>query len=467
MQRSLAVVALLASPTLAFAAAGEPPTVTPAFFQGHRDSLLQRMPAGSVAVLRTTPETDISAVTDPYRPDSDFWYLTGFPEPDAVAVLRPGASDGKRYVLFVRPKNFEEEQWTGYRAGVDGAVKKYGADEAFPLSELWTRLPALASSATSLVYSDAGDAKFRDELLGAWGREDANAKALRPAAEAGPLVHELRLIKDETEIAILRHAATLSAEAHRIAMARTRPGVPEYALKAAMVAHCLAGGAARMAYAPIVGSGPNAVILHYDADDAVLSPGAMIVNDTACEYQMYAADVTRSYPADGRFSPDQKAIYEIVLAAQNAGIATARPGVAFRDVHEATVGVVVDGLMRLGILSGSREQILKDRTYRKFYPHGSSHWLGLDVHDAGSYGYPAGVERKERYGKAMTPLAPGMVLTVEPGIYIPEGSTPDKRWWNIGVRIEDDVLVTPRGSECLSCSAPREISDVEKAIAAR
>ncbi len=394
MQRCLAVVALSVLPSVAFAAGGAPPAVTQAFFASHRASFVNRMPAGSVAVIRTTPESEISAVTDPFRPDSDFWYVTGFPEPDAVAVLRPGAADGKRYVLFVRPKNFEEEQWTGYRAGVEGAVKKYGADEAFPLSELWTRLPALTSDATSLLYSDAGDAKFRDQLLAAWGREDPNARALRPVAQAGPLLHELRLVKDETEIAMLRHAAALSAEAHRLAMARARSGAAEYALKAVMVEHCLAGGAARMAYAPIVGSGPNSVILHYGADDALLSPGAMIVNDTACEYQMYAADVTRSYPADGRFSAEQKAIYEIVLAAQNAGIAAVRPGVAFRDVHAATAGVVVDGLLKLGILTGDRDKILKDRAYQKFYPHGSSHWLGLDVHDAGSYGYPSGMERQ-------------------------------------------------------------------------
>jgi Xaa-Pro aminopeptidase len=467
MKRSLVTLALCCLPTLVLGAAVDPVIPSPAFFKGHRDRLLERLPTGSIAVLRTTSETDISAVTDPYRPDSDFWHVTGFPEPDAVAVLRPDAADGKRYVLFVRPKNFEEEQWTGYRAGIEGAVKRYGADEAFPLSELWTRFQALASAATSLQYSDAGDSRFRDQLLSAWDRGTSNATVLRPAAEIGPILHQLRLIKDDTEIAILRHATALSAEAHRIAMARARSGVPEYALKAVMVERCLAGGAARMAYAPIVGSGPNSVILHYDADDGVLAPGAMIVNDTACEYQMYSADITRSYPADGRFSAEQRAIYEIVLAAQKAGIATVRPGVAFSDVHMATARVVVEGLLKLGILSGDREQILKDRTYQKFYPHGSSHWLGLDVHDAGSYGYPAGVDRKERYGKAATPLAPGMVLTVEPGIYVPEGSTTDKRWWNIGARIEDDILVTPTGSECLSCSAPREIADVEKAIAAR
>jgi len=283
-------------------------------------------------------------------------------------------------------------------------------------------------------------------------------------ADAGPLVHQLRLVKDEAEQALLRRAAGLTAEAHRAAMALVRPGRGENALKAAMVSHCLAGGAARMAYPPIVGSGRNAVILHYDVDDRPLDGGAMIVNDTACEFGMYAADVTRSYPVSGRFSSEQRAIYEIVLAAQKAAMAAVKPGTPLRDVHAASVEVVVDGLLRLGMLSGDRAEILKSRSYQKLYPHGCSHWLGLDVHDAGSYGYPEGTDRKERYGKAMTRLEPGMALTVEPGIYIPEDPTVDRRWWNIGVRIEDDVLVTPGGSECLSCALPREIGELEAAL---
>ncbi len=201
-------------------------------------------------------------------------------------------------------------------------------------------------------------------------------------------------------------------------------------------------------------------------DDKTMEDGEIVVNDTACEYGMYAADVTRSYPVSGRFSPDQKKIYEIVLAAQKAGFAAVKPGAAFHEVHDATVRVVVDGLLGLGILSGNRDEILRTRAYQKFYPHGSSHWIGLNVHDAGSYEVPAGLTRLERYGKAQTKLEPGMALTVEPGIYIPEKSTADPRWWNLGVRIEDDVLVTPAGMECLSCGAPRELAEVEKAIAA-
>jgi len=253
--------------------------------------------------------------------------------------------------------------------------------------------------------------------------------------------------------------------AHKAAMAELTVGGREWDLKAAMVGVCLAGGAARMAYPPIVGSGRNSVILHYDRDDKVMADGEMVVNDTACEYQMYAADVTRSYPVSGHFSPEQRQIYEIVLDAQKAGFAAAKPGAAIHDVNDATVGVVVDGLLRLGILKGDRNEIIRSRAYQKYYVHGSSHWLGLNVHDAGNYEIPLGVTRMERYSRAMAKLEPGMAITVEPGIYIPEHATPDPKWWNIGVRIEDDVLITAGGMECLSCGAPREIADVEKAIA--
>ena len=461
---AVVAVALLAGPGLAELPAQSVPA---GFFRTHRDRFLARLPPNSIAVFRNPAEDDRAASTDPYRSDSDFWYLTGYPEADAVAVFRPNAPDGKRYVLFVPPKGFAEEQWTGYRAGVEGAVKDYGANDAQPIADLWSRLPALASGATSLHYGDGEDRKFREQLLSAWGARGTDAATSRPMADAGPLVHQLRLVKDETEQALLRRAAGLTAEAHRAAMALVRPGRGENAIKAAMVSHCLEGGAARMAYPPIIGSGRNSVILHYDVDDRPLEGGAMIVNDTACEFGMYAADVTRSYPVSGRFSPEQRAIYAIVLEAQKAAMAAVKPGTPIRDVHAASVDVVVDGLLRLGILSGDRAEILKSRSYQKLYPHGCSHWLGLDVHDAGSYGYPEGLDRKERYGKAMTRLEPGMALTVEPGIYVPEDPTVDRRWWNIGVRLEDDLLVTATGGECLSCSAPREIGDVEKAIAGR
>jgi|KBSSwiStaDraftv2_1062776.scaffolds.fasta_scaffold228544_2 Xaa-Pro aminopeptidase len=451
------------------AAPSAPPVIPPSFFAAHRERFLSKLPAGSIAVLHSAAETTVETSPDPYRQSSDFWYLTGFSEPESVAVLIPASGAGgspatARFLLFVRPRDFAAEQWTGRRAGVEGAKTDFGA-EARPIADFWSQLPALWASGQSLYYESGGDEAFGRKLLETWNAGNANAVAPRPAADASPILGELRLIKDATEIDLLRSASRISADAHRAAMAEVAPGRGEWDLKAVMVGRCLGKGAARMAYPPIVGSGPSSVLLHYAADDARLTDGAVIVNDTACEYGMYASDVTRSYPVSGRFSAEQRQIYEIVLAAQKAGFAAVRPGVAFHEVHDATVRVVVDGLLAMGILTGDRAEILRTRAYQKFYPHGSSHWVGLNVHDAGSYQYPPGVERLARYGLAQTKLEPGMVLTVEPGIYIAAGAAPDPKWNDIGVRIEDVVLVTPSGMECLSCGAPREIADVERAIA--
>ncbi len=451
---------------LAASAAGAPPAVTPAFFEAHREKFLAKLPAGSIAVVRGASETAADTRADSFRQDSAFWYLTGLEEPNAIALFVPGAAKQGRYVLFVQPRDFAAEQWTGWRAGVEGARKDYGAGQAWAAGEFWDRFPALAASVQSLYYLAGGDREFQRRLLDAWNAGNTNATTARPAADASPILDAMRLVKDPLEQDLLREASRISADAHRAAVARVAAGRHEWDLKAAMVATCLSRGAARMAYPPIVASGRNSVILHYERHDRRLEDGDIIVNDTGCEYSLYAADVTRSYPVSGRFSPDQKKIYEIVLAAQTAGFAAVRPGAAFKDVHNATAGVIVDGLLKLGILSGNREEILRTRAYQKYYPHGSSHWIGLNVHDVGSYGYPPAVARLDRYGKAETSLEPGMALTVEPGIYIPEHSTADPRWWNIGVRIEDTVLVTPRGMDCLSCGAPRAIADVEKALAA-
>ena len=447
--------------------AAAPPPPTAEWFAAHRAKFAAKLPAGSLAVFHAAPETSVETSPDPYRQDSDFWYLTGLEEPEAIAVLVPaGAGGAARYVLFVRPRDFAAEQWGGWRAGVDVAKTSYGATEAYPIGEFWTRFPALAAEATSLTYVSGADKEFAAKLLDAWSAGNGNATAPRPAADASPTLAEMRLVKDPVEIGLLREASRLSAEAHEAAMAQVAPGRGEWDLKAAMVGVCLSGRSTRMAYPPIVGSGRNSVILHYERDDERLADGAVIVNDTACEYGMYASDVTRSYPVSGKFSPDQRRLYDVVLAAQKAGFAAVKPGAAFHEVHDATVRVVVDGLLALGILSGDRDEILRTRAYQKFYPHGSSHWVGLNVHDAGSYRYPAGLSRLERYGKAQTKLEPGMVLTVEPGIYVPEKSTSDPRWRNLGIRIEDVVLVTADGMECLSCGAPREAADVERAIAA-
>lgn len=461
---------LLAAPLLFVLASASPappppPAPAPAFFQAHREALLGKLPPDAIAVFHAAPDTAADQRADTYRQDSDFWYLTGLEEPGAVAVFVPGGEKESRYILFVRKKDFATEQWTGWRAGVEGAKRDYGAGQAYSMEEFWQRLPTFWSGARALYYEAARDKEFQKQLLETWNAGNARATVSRPTTEAASILAAMRLVKDSVEQDLLREASRISADAHRTAMARVAAGRHEYDLKGAMVDLCLSRGAARMAYPPIVGSGKNSVILHYERDDRELQDGEMIVNDTACEYRMYAADVTRSYPVSGRFSPEQRKIYEIVLAAQKAGFAKVRPGNAFKEVHNATVEVVVDGLLKLGILSGDRAQILSSRSYQKFYPHGSSHWIGLNVHDAGDYGFPPDAARLERYGKAEAKLAPGMALTVEPGIYIPEGSTADPKWWNIGVRIEDTVLVTPQAMDCLSCGAPREIADVEGAIA--
>jgi len=459
MKHMLAVLlsALLVAPATAQAG------LEPAFFAAHREKLLARLPAGSIAVFRAAPALD-GAASDPYRQDSDFWYLTGLDEPEAVAVLRPDAPEGSRYALYLRPRDFAAEQWTGWRAGVEGALRDLGAEEAHPVEEFPARFAALAAPATALYYDTGGDEAFGSELLAAWNATNANAALPRPAADATPLTAALRLIKDDVEQALLREACAITAEAHVAAMRATAPGRHEYDLKAAMVGLSLARGAARMAYPPIVGTGRNSVILHYQRDDAPLREGEVIVNDTGCEYRMYAADVTRTIPVSGRFSPEQRQIYALVLAAQEAGFAAVQPGAEFHEVYDATVRVVVDGLLALGILTGARDEIIRSRSYQEFYPHGSSHWIGLDVHDAGTYANPHGVARLARYAVSATKLEPGMALTVEPGVYVPENSSADRRWWNIGIRIEDTVLVTPQGYECLSCGAPRTIEDVERTV---
>jgi Xaa-Pro aminopeptidase len=463
MRTLLAAVAVCSAP---LALAG-PPAPGPEWFLAHRTTLLAKLPKDAVVVLHGSAQPSQEA-EDAYRPAPDFWYLTGFAEPDAVAVLRLSAPEGKRYQLFVQPNDWKQEQWTGRRAGVEGAKKVYGADAAFPVADFEKESRDSFAGARALYYFDGGDEKFREKLLTRWNRLAWLGTEGLPATDLSVLVGQMRLVKDETELALMKEAVALSLRGHLAAMALAAPGVNEGVLKAAQVSACLAGGAVRMAYAPIVGSGPNSVVLHYPDANRTMQTGEVLVNDTACEYGRYAADVTRTYPVSGTFSLEQKALYSIVLAAQKAGTAKAVPGAAYHEIQDAAVAVVVDGLLRVGLLKGVREEIIKDRSFAKFLPHGTGHWLGLDVHDAGSYEPSATFDPKDRFAMSMSfgaKLRPGMVLTVEPGIYIPEKAEGvDPKWWNIGIRIEDDVLVTEKGPECLSCSLPREIADVERAV---
>jgi Xaa-Pro aminopeptidase len=462
--RTLLAAVAVCSSSIALAGPAAP---GPEWFLAHRTALLAKLPKDAVVVLRGPAEPP-QEVNDAYRPAPDFWYLTGFSEPDAVAVLRPSAPEGKRYLLFVQPSDWTKEQWTGHRAGVEGAKKVYGADAAFPVADFEKESRDAFRGAKALYYLDAGDEKFREKLLTRWNRLASFGTEGLPATDLTVPVGQMRLVKDATEIALLRESVALSLRGHLAAMALAAPGVNEGVLKAAQVSACLAGGAVRMAYAPIVGSGPNSVVLHYPEANRTMQAGEVLVNDTACEYGGYAADVTRTYPVSGKFSPEQRALYEIVLAAQKAGIAKAVPGAAYHEIQDAAVAATVDGLVKLGLLKGTRDELVKDRSFAKFLPHGTGHWLGLDVHDAGSYEPSAWPDPKDRFGMSMSfsaKLRPGMVLTVEPGIYIPEKAEGvDPKWWNTGIRIEDDVLVTEKGPECLSCSLPREVADVERAV---
>jgi Xaa-Pro aminopeptidase len=435
-------------------------------FRAHRENFLAKLPPGSVAILHSAPERVFSHDTHyPFRQDSDFYYLTGLEEPDSIAVLRPDPADGKRYALYVRPHDPRREAYEGPRPGPEGVVKLYGADAAFSVTDFIGSLgrfdPTMRTfsgylaSADRIYFSDGGDSawgeKVRSELDQMRERDAGPATVI----DARQIVHELRLIKDPDEIAILRQAAGISARAHTLAMRAAAPGQYEFEVQQVLDGYCLANGAHRMAYPSIVGSGPDSTILHWEKNDRKMNAGEVLLIDAGAEYGLYATDITRTFPISGRFSPEQRAVYEIVLAAQKAAIGRVRPGVMHEEIETAAARAQTEGLVRLGLLSGQVEKLVADRAYRRFTLHGVSHWVGLDVHDASRYM----VEAKSRV------LEPGMVLTVEPGIYIPANMQGiDRRWWNIGVRIEDAVLVTRDGSDCLSCSAPKEIADVERAV---
>jgi Xaa-Pro aminopeptidase len=438
-------------------------------YHAHREKFLSKLAPNSVAILRSAPTRTFSNDTEyAYRQDSDFHYLTGFDEPDSVAVFRPNAPDGKRYLLYVRAHDARREAYDGTRPGPEGAVAEYGADAAYPISDF---LPSLSryeattrsfsghlSGVVETVYlADAGDAAWADKVRGAMDPMRARDSGPSTVVDARELIHEMRLVKDADEIIALRRASEISARGHIQAMKTAAPNRWEFEIQQALDGYCLANGAPRMAYPSIVGSGPNSVFLHWYKNNRQLQVGDLVLNDSGAEYAYYAADVTRTYPASGRFTPEQKAIYDIVLAAQKEAIGEIRPGTPHEEVEKHSARVQADGLRQLGLLSGDLEKIIADRAYVKFTVHGVSHWVGLDVHDVGKY----------RIGTESRKLEPGMVLTVEPGIYIPAHMAGvDPKWWNIGVRIEDVLLVTPTGSECLSCAAPRELVEVEKTVQA-
>ncbi len=424
-----------------------------------RSAVLKKIGKESLAIVAAAPERLRNRdVHYPYRQDSDFFYLTGFPEPEAIAVLAPGAPQGD-YLLFCRPRDPERETWDGRRAGPQGAEKHYAADTAYPINELDEHLTELLANRRR-VYHTLGERRALDRRLVKWIRQlqAQNRKGIEAPTELyslDPLLHEMRLIKSATEIKLMRRAAEVSAEAHCRAMQVCRPGMMEYQLAAELHYQFERNGMSQ-AYGSIVGGGENGCILHYVENDAELGDGDLVLIDAGAENAGYAADITRTFPVNGRFSDAQRAVYNVVLNAQLAAIEQVRAGRHWNRPHEAAVKKLTEGLVDLGLLKGKVADLIENEAYRRFYMHSTGHWLGMDVHDVGAY---------KRKGK-WRDLQPGMVLTVEPGLYITPAKDVDKAFWNIGIRIEDDVLVTKGDPDVLTAGVPKHIEAIEKLMAA-
>ncbi len=424
-------------------------------FERRRREVMQHMGEG-LAIIPSAPVRNRNRDVDfPFRPDSDFYYLTHFPEPEAVAVLVPGRTHGE-YVLFCRERNPEKEIWEGRRAGLEGAREHYGADDAFPIEDIDDILPGLLENREK-VYCTMGRYPEFDARLMAWVNE-VRAKSRTGVSAPGEfldlnhILHELRLMKRAEEIKLMRRACKVSAAGHRRAMQACRPGLFEYQIQAELEYEFKRGGSLFPAYPPIVASGANACVLHYTDNDSELRDGDLLLIDAGAEIDCYAADITRTFPVNGRFNREQRALYEIVLAAQQAAIDKIRPGALWNEPHDSAVRVLVEGLLELKLLNGHVEELIQEGHYRRFYMHRTGHWLGMDVHDVGDY----------KVEDMWRELEPGMVLTVEPGLYIAGGDKDvDERWWNIGIRIEDDVLVTRDGHDVLSAEVPKTVAEIE------
>jgi len=428
-------------------------------FAARRKQLLDAMGDG-VALFPSAPlAVRNQDVEHPYRQDSDLYYLTGFDEPESLLVLT-NQHDDHQAVLFVRPKKREREIWDGPRAGVEGAVEQFGMDAAFPIDELEKRLPDYLGNVERLHYrlakNERADSKVFDclNLLRRGGRRGVTAPEV--IVDSSVHLHEMRLRKSAGEITTMREAAAITEEAHLRAMALARPGMREFELDAELIHIYRQHGCERAAYESIVGSGPNATILHYRAGSRVMNDGELVLIDAGCEHEYYASDVTRTFPVNGKFSDEQRAIYELVLHTQEAAIAAVEPGATLDEIHTGAVRTITEGLVDIGLLSGDIDTLIEEKKHEAFYMHRTSHWLGMDVHDVGRY-YVNGTQR---------PLEEDFVLTVEPGIYIAaDAEGVDERWRGIGVRIEDDVVVTQGNADVLTADIPKTIADVEAACA--
>jgi Xaa-Pro aminopeptidase len=427
--------------------------IDPALYPRRRARLAALMKEG-VAVVRTSPERLRNRDSSyPFRFDSYFHYLTGFPEPEAVLVLFAGSNP--KSILFCREKDVEREIWDGFRYGPEKAQETFGFEETHSIAKLDELLPQLFANQAAVFCDVGADPDWDRQVIGWINKVRAQIRtgvsAPTEIRDVRRFLDDMRLIKDEYEIGTMRRAAYISSEAHRRAMRTARPGVREYELEAELIHEFRRQGAQAPAYTPIVAAGANSCVLHYVQNDAVLKDGEVVLIDAGCELDGYASDITRTFPVSGKFSGPQRDIYELVLSAQAAAIAQVKPGNEWEAPHDAAVKVLAQGMVDLGLCKGSTDSVIESGDYRRFYMHRTGHWLGMDVHDAGDY---------KRNG-AWLELKPGMVLTVEPGCYVRPAEGVPEEFWNIGVRIEDDALVTDSGCEIITAAAPKKIDDIE------
>lgn len=427
-------------------------------FRARRLQLIQGMGHGA-ALIPTAPEAVRNRDSHyPYRFDSYFYYLTGFQEPESVLLLIAG--EQPKSVLFCRDKDMEREIWDGFRHGPVGALAEFGFDEAYSISQLDELVPRLLANQAQLFYSLGADAAWDVRVtqwlnqLRAQGRSGVSAPS--EIVDVRTLVDEMRLFKSDNELASMRRAAEISSGAHRLAMQVTRPGMMEYEIEAELLREFYRHGSPSPAYTSIVAGGVNACVLHYIANNAQLKNGDLLLIDAGCELDGYASDITRTFPVNGKFSAAQKDLYELVLAAQAAAIDKICPGSHWNQPHEAALSVLIRGFIDFGLCKGSPESVLESGDYRRFYMHRTGHWLGLDVHDAGEY--------KDKQGKWRL-LEPGMTLTVEPGCYVRPADGVPEHFWNIGIRIEDDALVTASGCDIITADAPKTVAEIEAIMA--
>src|SRR5687768_12612655 len=433
----------------------------PPMIKSQLEEFIRRMAPQSVAIIPGAREATRSNDTNyRFRQDSDFFYLTGFEEPDAIAVIKP--SDTNKYVLFVRPRDPEREIWDGRRAGVEGAVSEFGAHAAFPIAEFNSKLREILIDTDTLYYRLGVNRDLDDSIV----REIAamrgvNRKPIHPPqtiVDPASIIHEMRVVKGPEELEIMQTAADIAAEAHVEAMKAVRPGMKEYQVEALIEQVFRQRGAAGPAYTSIVGGGPNATVLHYINNNAELRDGDLVLIDAGAEYKGYASDITRTFPVNGRYTKAQRDIYDLVLKAQMSCVEMVRPGVTHDQLKQHSIEVLTEGMVELGLLKGKTEELIKEKKYEKFYMHGLGHMLGIDVHDVGRY----------YYGTESRALEPGVVMTVEPGIYIaPDTKDVPEKYLGIGVRIEDDVLCTNNGPRVLTTKVPKHAEEIEELMGRR